>query len=353
MQSFAKGLNLKLDGPILITGHTGFKGTWMTLLLERLGVEVIGYSKPATRGSLYERLQRFNKIHEDYGDVRDIIQFKRFLNFTKPSVIFHLAAQPLVVASYEEPLETFEVNVMGTANVLEAAANTSFVKIVVVVTSDKVYANNEMQIKFKEEDVLWSSDPYSTSKVGAELVSSAWRNVVEQNSYRLRIVTVRSGNVIGGGDNAPGRLMTDLIEGFLEKKEVIIKNPESTRPWQHVLDPLYGYLLAAQHKYTHNGPDSYNFGPQVESLKVRDVLKVAQANWPQPTKVTFAGKSKFAEKKFLDLDSNRANSILNWTPNWTQESAVISTLKWWELVELREISEFEACNIDLDRILSG
>lgn len=340
-----------LGSPILITGHTGFKGTWLTLLLERFGLEVVGYSKPAKSGTLYERLDRSKRVREYLGDVRDKEQFHKFLHSTKSEVIFHLAAQPLVIESYKNPLETLDVNVIGTASVLDAAINSGFVKLVVVVTSDKVYANNNSKTRFNEENVLWGYDPYSSSKVGAELVADAWRNVSANRGSELRILTVRSGNVIGGGDNSPGRLMTDVVEGFLAKSSVKVKHPESTRPWQYVLDPLIGYLMAAEHKLVADGPETFNFGPTTNSLSVKQVLEVAQNYWPELTKAEFAKDSHPLEKKYLDLDSNLAQSVLKWKPKWTQENAVRSTLKWWRSVQFEQIKPIQACNSDLDFLL--
>ena len=352
MGSRIDALSANLDGPILITGHTGFKGTWLTLLLEKMDIEVVGYSKSPRSGSLYEKLNRQAKIDEYLGDIRDVEKFDRFLNLVKPSIIFHLAAQPLVMESYRNPLETFDVNVMGTANVLDIAAKADFVKLVVVVTSDKVYANTETGKKFSENDRLWGHDPYSASKVGTEVVCSAWRRIVEENGINLKIVTVRSGNVIGGGDNSPGRLMTDIIEGLLTKQKIKIKNPLSTRPWQHVLDPLLGYILAANHAITLGPGDSYNFGPETKSLSVQEVLNIVQSAWPGPSDFEFQKGSINAETKFLDLNSEKSAKNLNWVPIWTQESAVEATLNWWEGVEVHKISELDACNIDLEYMWS-
>lgn len=353
MASITGTLNGKLEGPVLITGHTGFKGAWLTLLLERMNIEVVGYSKPARSGSLFERLDRLKKINEHIGDIRNLEQFNAFLKSSRPSIIFHLAAQPLVMESYRNPLETFEVNIMGTANVLESAAKSDFVKLVEVVTSDKVYANYNSGIKFKEGDHLWGHDPYSASKVGAEIACSAWRRIIEENNLDLRVLNVRSGNVIGGGDNSPGRLIPDVIEGFLTNTIVKIKNPQSTRPWQHVLDPLWGYILAADHKLNSGFGEAYNFGPKSNSLAVREVLALAQETWPGSINVKFQSDSQYAEKIFLDLDSNLAEQNLGWKPIWTQESAIKATLKWWENVELHKISALEACNLDLDYMIDN
>lgn len=337
-----------LDGPILVTGHTGFKGTWLTLLLEKMDIEVVGYSKEARSGSLFDRLQRQKKIDEHLGDIRDIEQFKRFINLVKPSIIIHLAAQPLVMESYRNPLETFDVNIMGTANVLESAAKSDFVKLVEVVTSDKVYANADTGKKFTEKDRLWGHDPYSASKVGAEVACSAWRRIIEENNISLKIVTVRSGNVIGGGDNSPGRLMTDIVEGLQTKKTIRIKNPQSTRPWQHVLDPLYGYILAADNTLKSGLGDTYNFGPDSKSLSVHEVLNIVQNSWPEDTFIEFQESSLNAETKFLDLNSDKSRETLKWAPIWTQESAIETTLDWWKNVELHGFSALEACNLDLN-----
>jgi len=338
---------------MLITGHTGFKGTWLTLLLEHLKVEVAGYSHPAVRGSLFERLNRESRIKEQNGDIRDTEKFNKFLNNLKPQVIFHLAAQPLVMESYRNPLETFDVNVMGTAKIIESASKTDFVKLIVVVTSDKVYKNSNLGIRFKENDPLMGYDPYSASKVGTEAVASAWRRIVDLNELGPKIVTVRSGNVIGGGDNTPGRLLPDIVEGFINNLNVNIKNPKSTRPWQHVLDPLFGYILAADYVLGGGEEESFNFGPNSKSLSVEEVLTIAKDSWTSRTKINILPDHQNLESKFLDLDSNLAITRLNWSPVWSQEDAIRSTLKWWENVEVNKISEIEACGMDIERLTSA
>jgi CDP-glucose 4,6-dehydratase len=347
MDSVFNRISKSFDGPVLVTGHTGFKGTWLTLLLERMNIEVVGYSKPARNDSLFKKLGRQNKIKEQMGDIRDAEKLTKFLETSRPSIIFHLAAQPLVMESYINPSETFAVNILGTVNVLESAAKSNFVKLVEVVTSDKVYANSNSGIKFKEDDQLWGHDPYSASKVGAEIACSAWRRIIHEFDFDLSLLSVRSGNVIGGGDDSPGRLLPDIVKGFVAKTTVKIKNPKSTRPWQHVLDPLWGYILAADYKINSGFGDAYNFGPKTNSLTVREILTIAKESWPETTNVEFQNNSKDTEKKFLDLDSSLAKEKLGWTPIWTQETAVVDTLKWWANVELHKIPAFEACDLDL------
>jgi CDP-glucose 4,6-dehydratase len=257
-------LRLALSGAILITGHTGFKGTWLTLLLEKMGIPAIGYSLPPIQDSLYQRANRLGAIPEIFADIRDLNEVERFLATHKPSAIIHLAAQPLVLESYKKPLDTFETNVMGTANILSAAFNTSTIRAVVAATTDKVYRNDNLGKPFTETDPLSGKDPYSASKVGSEAAIAAWQNI-SNLSDGPKVVSVRAGNVIGGGDWAENRIMPDLVRGFTSNQPIQIRNPDSTRPWQHVLDPLYGYLLTLQSLLEDVTIDSINFGPSEKS----------------------------------------------------------------------------------------
>ena len=343
----------ELSGPILITGHTGFKGSWLTLLLERLDVPVIGLSLPPEPDSLYARLERRGAIAESYIDIRNIASVREFIAIHRPSAIIHLAAQPLVLESYKLPRETFETNVMGTVNVLESSFITDSVRAVVVVTTDKVYKNDGVNKLFVESDPLQGKDPYSASKVGVEASVTAWQQIAKF-SGGPKIISVRAGNVIGGGDWAKDRIFPDLIRAFATNTLVEIRNPSSTRPWQHVLDPLRGYLMALEAILRGVEIDVLNFGPDSESLSVRDVVEICRQNWSAPTLVEFTkGFSKEPlEAISLNLNSEEAKRILSWSPNWSQEEAIVATIKWWKQVFSESVSPFKACQSDIDFLLS-
>ncbi len=342
-----------LDGPILITGHTGFKGTWMTLLLEQMGLEVVGISLPAEEESLYQRMQRVGKIPESFIDIRNFEDTQKKIQLFAPGAVIHMAAQPLVLNSYKSPRETFDVNVMGTANVLEASFAAKTVKAVVAVTTDKVYKNSNNNNRFTENDALSGKDPYSASKVGSEAAISAWQQMALVNNGP-RVISVRAGNVIGGGDFAENRLLPDLIRGFSKNASVSVRNPHSTRPWQHVLDPLNGYLLALAHALKGGNEIAFNFGPSEESLKVEEVVKIAAKSWGDSAKFIFDQEmNSDKESLTLQLDSTLANKVLNWKPSWDQKASIISTMDWWKKVLLNEMAPSEACMSDISFLLKN
>ena len=323
-----KRLN-QINGPILVTGHTGFKGTWLTLLLEKMGVPVVGLSLPPTEGSLYARLLRQEIIPEVYGDIRNLATVAETFEKFQPGAVIHMAAQPLVIQSYETPIDTFEINVMGTVNVLDTAIKCKSVKAIIAVTTDKVYRNEESGRKFIESDPLSGRDPYSASKVGSEAAIAAWQQLSD-GIAGPQIVAVRAGNVIGGGDWSSNRLMPDLIKGFSLNKYVEIRNPLSTRPWQHALDPIHGYLKSLEAILDGNCSNAYNFGPLEKSLNVGEVAEIAKRCWFEKVEVVF-GKSdtKGKEALLLELDPTLAMIELAWKPAWNQIEAVESTVNWW------------------------
>ena len=346
----------RLPGPVLITGHTGFKGTWLTLLLEKMGIEVFGYSLEAEPSSLFERLQRKGILHEKIGDVRVYSELHKFVKESKPSLIFHLAAQSLVIRSYNDPVSTFSTNIMGTANLLEIAKSVRSVQATMVVTSDKVYLNNNSGKKFVESDALGGVDPYSASKAGAELVVSAWQNMSAQESG-MPIVSLRAGNVIGGGDLAKSRLLPDLVRKFEYQEKIVFRNPKSTRPWQHVLDPLHGYILAAENALSANlRTPAFNFGPFENPITVNEVINIFQEYWlaKEPAEITQQeplDEKKYYEAQNLDLDSSLARKQLNWNPKWSQKEAVKDTAIWWKSVLRGLVSPEEACQADIAKII--
>jgi len=334
-------------GPALITGHTGFKGTWLSLLLDFLDVPIIGFSLPPEGDSLYFRASRQGKITEEFSDIRNYIDLKNFIDLHKPSVIVHMAAQPLVLQSYESPRETFEVNVMGTANILDIASKSKSVQIVIVVTTDKVYKNDNLGNKFKEYDSLFGKDPYSASKVGAEAVVAAWQQISEMNNGP-KIVSVRAGNVIGGGDLAKDRLLPDIVRSHLTGEPLLIRNKNHTRPWQHVLDPLIGYIKVIDSLLAGNPIKTVNFGPIEKSLSVAKVIEICS------TLIDF--KFEYSEKKTefqnlesqtLELDTSYANKVLNWYPKFNQADAIEQSINWWNKVLSNNVSSESACKDDI------
>lgn len=308
--------------PVLVTGHTGFKGTWLTLLLKELGVDVVGYSLVAKANSMYQRLQLEGVISEVFADIRDEKSVNTFLEKVQPSAIIHLAAQPLVVESYRDPKETFDVNVIGTANLLQAASKISNLEAILVSTTDKVYKNNNAGRKFTESDPLEGIDPYSASKVATEAVIRSWQNILDG---KIRLIAGRAGNVIGGGDYSQDRIIPDCIRAHETKLQLTVRNPQSVRPWQHVLEPLSGYLLALGF----GKEPSYNFGPATgNDLTVMKVIETFKQTIDFDFQIANETNSLY-EADLLSLDSDLAKKNLNWCPSYSQETAIKLTAEWW------------------------
>jgi CDP-glucose 4,6-dehydratase len=339
-------------GPILIIGHTGFKGTWLTMLLEHLEVEVAGLSLPAEAGSLFERAGRMGKIQEKYLDITDENAINQFIKNLKPKVIIHLAAQSLVLESYKKPKYTFEVNVTGLMNVLDAAINSESTKAVLVSTTDKVYDSNLLKMPFKESDPLRGKDPYSASKVAGENVIYAWRELAKKTN-NLKILTARSGNVIGGGDFSKDRLIPDIIRAFSTNSDLLVRSLASTRPWQHVLDPLMGYLKMINSALKGTDLEALNFGPSEKSLSVREVIETAVDFWPSNSKIIEVNSSYGLEAISLELDSTLSSRTLGWKSVWAQREAVVASLSWWKDVLSQEFDAQARCNLDITEFLKA
>lgn len=344
----------ELSGPVLVTGHTGFKGTWLTLLLERLEVPVIGLSLPAEPFSLYERMNRVGAIPEKFLNIRDFEAVRGYMAKFKPSAIIHMAAQPLVLESYKTPRETFSTNVMGTVNLLDAAFATNHVEAIVIVTTDKVYRNDNSGKKFTESDALAGKDPYSASKVGTESAVAAWQQI-SKISGGPKVVAARAGNVIGGGDWAADRIIPELIRGFSSKTIVMVRNPNSTRPWQHVLDPLVGYVMVLEALLKGEKVAAMNFGPDSRSLSVQEIVEISRVSWPLPTSVEFASgvRKDAVEATALQLDSEKARTTLKWSCAWSQSESVAATIEWWDKVLNNSVDPKEACQADIDLVLTN
>jgi CDP-glucose 4,6-dehydratase len=325
---------------VFITGHTGFKGSWLCLWLHHLGAEITGYSLPApTKPSLFE-LSEVDKITNTIiGDIRDREKLCSSLIDSNPDIVFHMAAQPLVRESYENPIETYETNVMGTAYLFEAIRLANLkskqIKAVVNVTSDKCYENKEWHWGYREHEQLGGYDPYSNSKACSELITGCYRNSFfhpkTYETHGVAIASARAGNVIGGGDWAKDRLIPDSIQCLLKGEIIKIRNPKSTRPWQHVLEPLSGYLLLAQKLYKEGVryAEGWNFGPDAESEKpVEWVVSRLCDKWGPNSSFEIVSNNGPHEAHFLKLDCSKAKSELCWKPKWNLEYTLDKVIEW-------------------------
>lgn len=315
---------------VFLTGHTGFKGSWLSLWLSSMGSIVKGYSlEPPTSPSLFNVAKISEKIHSEIGDIRDLEKLKESISIFDPDILFHMAAQPLVRYSYENPIETFEINVIGTANVLEASRNCISLKAIVNITTDKCYENINYDKSYTEEDRMGGHDPYSSSKGCAELVTSSYRrSFIEQKGVGL--ASVRAGNVIGGGDWAADRLIPDILKSFEVGEKVLIRSPHATRPWQHVLEPLSGYLVLAQKLFTDplKFSEGWNFGPNEEDAKpVKWIVDKMSSSWPHSS-WEIETNIQPHEADFLKLDITKAKLNLNWTPTWSLEVTLEKIILW-------------------------
>ncbi|MGG3806102.1 CDP-glucose 4,6-dehydratase [Metabacillus fastidiosus] len=324
------------DKKVLITGHTGFKGSWLTLWLKDLGAEVIGYSlEPESFISLYNLLSIDREIESLIADIRDIQTLYKFIQKHKPDIIFHMASQPLVHHSYKDPLNTFSVNVMGTVNLLECIKKVESVRAFINVTTDKVYEDKNTFNGYKENDKLGGKDPYSSSKTCSEFITNSYlHSFFPSHKYKEHgksIATARSGNVIGGGDWSVGRLIPDCVKSLELGKEVVIRNPNSIRPWQHVLDSLKGYILLAEHLYKHgsifNG--AWNFGPSDNDIhSVQRMAEYICSNWEGEYSLVINRDSLIQETEVLMLDSSKSRELLGWNPRWLAEESIKKVIKW-------------------------
>ena len=316
---------------ILVTGHTGFKGSWLSLWLKILGAEVVGISLPPSASPSHWDLLKPD-LETYFIDIRDENHVYSQIQIIKPDMIFHLAAQPLVRRSYQQPIETWATNVMGTANILNAARNIENLQAVLIVTTDKCYENKEWSWGYREIDPLGGRDPYSASKGGSELVAASFRNSFFNSPFSALVATARAGNVIGGGDWSEDRLVPDLIRSIDAHKDLVIRSPYATRPWQHVLDCLSGYLLLGQKllEGNKNFADAWNFGPEREgNRKVKEVLSSFEKYIPSINWRLSDGLDPH-EAQLLHLDSCKSREYLSWRPVWTFEETVEATASWYK-----------------------
>jgi CDP-glucose 4,6-dehydratase len=322
---------------IFLTGNTGFKGSWMSFWLQSLGAEVVGYSLPPNTDPNHFSLLNLN-YKTYFEDVRDLESLTKAINQSRPDIVFHLAAQPLVRYSYLNPIETYITNVMGTVNVMEASRHCESVRAIVIITTDKCYENIEQEKGYVESDKMGGHDPYSSSKGCAELAVSSYRNsFFNINDYlqkhHILLASARAGNVIGGGDWSIDRLVPDIIKSAIKSEKTSIRYPKATRPWQQVLDPIMGYLMLGE-RLLHGKKDfaeGWNFGPEEnEVLSVGEVLEIAKNIWDRIDYEVDTENKHFHEAGLLSLNINKAKSKLGWQPKWKNEISIKHTIEWYK-----------------------
>tara|TARA_Y100000389_G_C17435330_1_gene505146 strand:+ start:358 stop:1428 length:1071 start_codon:yes stop_codon:yes gene_type:complete len=348
-----KDLKIFKNKRILITGHTGFKGSWLSLWFKNLGANVLGISKNIpTKPSHFELINLENKMKSKFVDITNLKKLKKvFLNF-KPDYVFHLAAQSLVKKSYKEPLLTYHSNAIGTQNIMECLKELKNNCIAIIITSDKSYKNLEIKRGYKEDDMLGGVDPYSSSKASAELIIQTYFKSYLVNKKNIRIGIARAGNVIGGGDWSEDRLIPDCMKSWAQNKKVLIRSPNSTRPWQHVLDALYGYIKLSIYlkKNSKLNGQAFNFGPSLNSnYKVIDVLKLAKKFWNKVNWKIINKRKIFYESNLLKLNSSKAKKTLKWNCNLSFRETVYFVTDWYKHFYLKKknMYNFSIKQIDL------
>ena len=327
---------------VLLTGHTGFKGGWLALWLQKLGAQVAGYAlAPIYSESLFELASVGAGMDSVIADIGDLEALKQAIARFRPEIVFHLAAQPLVRLSYAAPVETFQVNMMGTVHLLEAVRTTRHCRVVVSITSDKCYENREWVWGYRETDPVGGHDPYSASKGCAEIINAAYRRSFfeAQGERPVALATARAGNVIGGGDFSKDRLVPDIMSAITKSKPLNIRSPGAIRPWQHVLEPLSGYLLLAEKlwSYPKEYAQSWNFGPPPEdSRPVRWLVDRLNDKWGEGVSWKLDSTPAFHEAGTLTLDSTKAHVLLGWKPRWTLDQALSAIVEWYKAYQSRE-----------------
>jgi CDP-glucose 4,6-dehydratase len=339
---------------VLVTGHNGFKGSWLCLWLQQMGAEVTGFSAAAPSDPcLFELAAVEGGMESLEGDIRDAPRVRSVIAEQRPEVVIHMAAQPLVRRSYADPVGTYETNVIGTVNVLDAVRHEDAVRVVINVTTDKVYADREWEWAYREDEPKGGRDPYSNSKACSELVTAAYRDSFFGPEQRVAVATARAGNVIGGGDWGADRLIPDIMRAATTGAELHIRNPGAVRPWQHILNPLSGYLRLAESLWESDEfADGWNFGPEERDARpVQSIIERLTELWGAPIPWTHDGGSHPYEALYLRLDSSKARVRLGWTPRWNLDQALSSIVDWYKAfqggedmheVSLRQIREFAA-----------
>ena len=336
---------------VLITGDTGFTGSWMVQWLRSLGATIVGIAlPPPSEDSLFAAVGAAGLIEHHDADIRDALAMKRLIAAARPDFVFHLAAQALVRQSYRDPLETYSTNVMGTANVLDACREVPGIRGIVVITTDKVYYNNEWSWGYRETDALGGKDPYSASKAACELVVSSYRSSFLSNSSQpIPIAVARAGNIVGGGDWAEDRIVVDMVRAIVGGSALKLRNPSATRPWQHVLSACHGYLLlgAGLVEKSDAIEGAWNFGPEAsETRSVAEVVKVFAEGWQRPE--IHCEPSALAEAGALMIDSQRARQLLGWKPAWQFEEVFRRTAQWYRGFYDGRRAAAELCSDDIE-----
>lgn len=346
---------------VFLTGHTGFKGSWLSLWLQQMGADVVGYAlTPPTNPSLFEVARVGEGMRSIIADIRDLPMLSAAIAEHCPDIVFHMAAQPLVRLSYEQPVETYATNVMGTVHVLEAIRLAGGVRAVVNITTDKCYENREWAWGYRENEPMGGNDPYSNSKGCAELVTAAYRasffSPADHAKHGVALASARAGNVIGGGDWSKDRLIPDVIAAFFEQRSVVIRNPHAIRPWQHVLEPLRGYLMLAEHLWS-EGPafaEGWNFGPNDEDAKpVKWIVERLAGTWGNGATWSLDSSRHPHEANYLKLDISKARSKLDWHPRWNLETSLRHIVDWYRAYQrgnnmrnltLNQIAQYETAS---------
>lgn len=315
---------------VLVTGHTGFKGTWLCRILTLAGADVTGYALSAVDGSMFNLIDMDKSVNSVIGDIRDLNSIVELVKTVRPEIVFHLAAQPIVRESYVNPVDTYTTNVIGAVNILEAIRLVDSVKSFVNVTTDKVYENKEWVWGYRENERLCGFDPYSNSKSCSELVTYSYRNSFFDKEDSTAISTARSGNVIGGGDFSVDRIVPDCVRASINKQPIIVRNPHSTRPYQHVLECLRGYLTLAIKQYDKSFADNYNFGPDdSDCVTTGTIVDLFCKYWNGASWINKSDDGPH-EANFLKLDCSKAKSVLKWYPIWGIDTALQKTVEWYQ-----------------------
>lgn len=341
---------------VFLTGHTGFKGSWLSLWLQSMGAQVKGYAlSPPTTPALFEEARVADGMESEHGDIRDLDAITRSMTSFQPDILIHMAAQPLVRLSYREPVATYATNVMGTVHVLEAARKCKQLRCIVNITTDKCYENREWEWGYRENEPMGGHDPYSNSKGCAELVTSAYRNSFFNDEKGPALASARAGNVIGGGDWADDRLIPDILRAFEKSQPVIIRNPLATRPWQHVLEPLSGYLVLAQHLWQHGAgyAEGWNFGPRDEdAMPVEWILDHMVSSWGKGASWQLDTNPQPHEARYLKLDISKARARLHWSPTWGLNETLERIIRWHN-VWLAGQDVRQQCLAEIDDYMAG
>ena len=340
---------------ILVTGATGFKGSWLCSWLLKLGAKVYGtgYS-PNQNKNLFYDLNLNNRINLKIFDIRDYRRLKNFIYYSKPKIIFHLAAQSLVYNSYQKPLITFDINCRGTLNILEITKKYKFIKSVVLITSDKCYENVGKIKRYKESDMLGGVDPYSASKGAAELIIRSYRESFFKNKKKCGVSSARAGNVIGGGDWSKKRLIPDCIRSLIKNETILLRNPNFSRPWQLVLEPLKGYLILAKKQFENplKYSGAWNFGTERKSTtSVKQIAKYIVNYWGKG-KIRTTGNNKFYEQQDLQIDSNKAKKKLGWFPTYNTEKSLKVTTDWYQKVLRKRKNSIDVTNEQIENYMN-